>query len=309
MKTLLKTMISAYEYPLRISGCIKLSIIVTGFILFTSSTHAQTDVSFESGTVSITQESADTWTPVEFSTSFNERPIVVLGPTSNEGGDPHSLRVRNITNEGFEVKLHEWDYLDGPHSTVEISYLAVESGVHTFGDLKVHAFSTTGLLNHNWNEISFSEDFESTPVVLSQITSYNGTQPATLRTKNVTSTGFTTRIQEEENNDNEHLEESVDTIAIETGNTTFQNKRIIVGRVDGFNQEWKTVEFGETMSSPAILAAMQTTNGGDTATLRYDSLNESSFDLMVQEEKSKDDEINHADETIGWVAIAIQPES
>ena len=192
------------------------------------------------------------------------------------------------------------------NATENASYLAIKSDTDILGDLKVEASEITldkDTLDEDWKEVSFSQNFSSAPVVLSQITSDNETQAVTLRTKEVNSDGFKIAMQEEENNDGDHATESVHIIAIETGNTKFKNKKIIVGTQDDVEESLVTVSFGKSMSSPAILATMQTFNGTDPATLRYDNLTDSSVDLVVEEEQSADDETDHRKEIVGWVAI------
>jgi hypothetical protein len=54
---------------------------------------------------------------------------------------------------------------------------------------------------------------------------------------------------------------------------------------------------------PAFFAAMQTTDGGDTAGLRFKKLNGQSVAVYVQEEQSKNKEVDHTNEVIGYLAI------
>ena len=56
--------------------------------------------------------------------------------------------------------------------------------------------------------------------------------------------------------------------------------------------------------APVFLADMQSTDGGDTATLRYDNKDPYSVDLMVEEEASNGDEIAHTTETIGYMLLS-----
>ena len=42
------------------------------------------------------------WTGVTFAQPFKVRPVVVAMPT-NDGGDPASVRIQNVTTSGFEI--------------------------------------------------------------------------------------------------------------------------------------------------------------------------------------------------------------
>lgn len=48
---------------------------------------------------------------------------------------------------------------------------------------------------------------------------------------------------------------------------------------------------------------MQTQNGPDTATLRYRALSGSSVKIHVEEEKSRDGEVTHANENVGYMTL------
>ena len=52
---------------------------------------------------------------------------------------------------------------------------------------------------------------------------------------------------------------------------------------------------------PVFLADMQTTDGGDTSNLRWENKTASSVDVWVSEEQSKDSEVNHTKEVVGYL--------
>ncbi len=78
----------------------------------------------ESGSLSLTHA----WATVNLDKSYN-KPVVIMGGISNNGGQPVTLRVRNVTQNSFEVRLQEWEYLDGAHAVENVSYLVVEGGL------------------------------------------------------------------------------------------------------------------------------------------------------------------------------------
>ena len=64
-----------------------------------------------------------------------------------------------------------------------------------------------------------------------------------------------------------------------------------------------TTSFFNNYADPVLLASLQTTNGGNTAALRYRDLTGSGAQLRVQEEQSKDDETSHMNESVGYVVF------
>jgi len=67
---------------------------------------------------------------------------------------------------------------------------------------------------------------------------------------------------------------------------------------------WYAIDFGQTLGAYTALANMQTTYGGDTSNIRARNFNSGSFEVLVDEEQSKDSEIKHTTEDVGWLVIA-----
>jgi hypothetical protein len=72
-----------------------------------------------------------------------------------------------------------------------------------------------------------------------------------------------------------------------------------------------TFDFGNSQSpkdgeiAPAFFMCMQTTNGGDTATVRYQDLTFDEVTVRVEEEASANDELDHNDEEIGLMVLRL----
>lgn len=60
------------------------------------------------------------------------------------------------------------------------------------------------------------------------------------------------------------------------------------------------------MNVPVFLADMQTTDGGNTANLRWTNRDFSGVDVQVDEEQSRDNEVWHTTEVVGYLALAIE---
>ncbi|MCD4781308.1 MAG: hypothetical protein K8S27_12280, partial [Candidatus Omnitrophica bacterium] len=65
-----------------------------------------------------------------------------------------------------------------------------------------------------------------------------------------------------------------------------------------------TINFVESFAqTPIVLAAMVTTDGGDAAATRITSVSEAQMQLFIEEEKSRDAEISHTTEVVGFIAL------
>jgi hypothetical protein len=230
-----------------------------------------------------------------------------MGPASFGGSHPLALRVRNVTAMSFEFQLDEWDYLDGRHGNETVSYLVLEAGVHTLDDGRtVEAGLTTG--SSSFRNVPFSGGFTSAPVVVSQITTRNGSAAAVTRQKNVTATRFAVGLQGQESTPTV-ADETVAFIAVENGTgTTGGAPYEAAMAASRFDNGFRALGFAAAFTAaPAFVAAMQTTNGRDTATLRYRNLMQSGVELKVEEEQSKDSETKHGLESVGYLAFTVGP--
>lgn len=255
----------------------------------------------EFNSVTFNQTSSGMWKAVAFEGNFDAPPVVVAGPPSYNGVQPTAVRIRNVTANGFEIQLDEWDYLDGPHATETVSYMAAPAGSADLGGLQVAA-GRIGDLNHRWRAVPYGTSFAQPPVVLTQQASDNGGQATTTRLRNVTASGFDVRLQEEEANDGAHAPEMVHFIAIQPGWSVLDDYRVGVGRTgNSLTHGWRSIQFPGTFENPHFLAGMQTADGPDTATMRYRELSEYGVKVKVEEEKSRDPETGHTTEDAGWV--------
>lgn len=256
----------------------------------------------EAGSVTFTQSDSNTWFTVNLNNSYTNA-VVVMGPVSIEGGNPSTVRVRNVNSTSFEFQLDEWDYLDGGHVEEIVHYIVLEAGVHTLEDgTLVEAGNLS--VDENFTTQSLSAGFAAAPVVVSQVTTTNETSAVTTRQQSVGTGSFDVRLQEEENADGTHAAETVSFIAFGAGTGSTAGLTFEATTVADVTHNYTTVNFGASFSSaPVFVSDMQTFAGTDPAVLRYDNLGAGSVEVKVEEEESSDTETNHANEVVGYVAF------
>ena len=279
----------------------------------TTSTQPSASQGFEAG---ITTASADgEWRTVNFNTVFPSVPIVVVGPVSQLGNEPVTARVRNITESGFEVRVQEWDYLDGIHPPEWLSYLAAVEDLQSIGGLDCKVGKTTA--SSISDRVNFDGSFAEAPVVLSQLISENNTYPGgtrslVTRNESVSSTGFSVRIQSHEGFNDALSNETVGFIAIAQGTGTI-GQSPVASSTENSTPKWRdldgdgktdpfTLAHGVAGSNPVFLAAMQTSNGNDPCSLRYGNIISGSLDFTLEEDTFYP-ETDHAPEKIGYFII------
>ncbi|EDM80067.1 hypothetical protein PPSIR1_20609 [Plesiocystis pacifica SIR-1] len=165
--------------------------------------------------------------------------------------------------------------------------------------------------DENWIDVYFPYSF-SNPVVIVGPASYNGSDPAVVRVRNVTSSGFQLRVEEYAYDDGDHAYEQVAYMVLEEGTHTAPDGTTWeVGTKTGVEVTEETKSFSNSFSSaPLLLASSQTYNGSDPMTVRVDNLGASSFGVWCEEEEAKVEAgEGHNAETIGYVAIDGTPAS
>ena len=261
-----------------------------------------TGVSSEVGSVTVAQANASEWHTVSLGSTFVD-PIVVVGPPSYAGTDQSTVRVRNVTPTSFEFQIDEWDYLDGAHTTETMAWLVVEAGVHLLPNGAVLVAGKTPEVKHRWTTQALPPVFSATPVVLTQAASASGALAVTTRQRNASAGSFQLKLQKEELGSKTVLPETVHWIAIE--------QTVAVGVLEAtqagtnFDESWDPAPYAQTYSgAPRVLATMQGHTGGNTCALRYRNANASSVEFLVEEERSRDSEVNHSNEAVGMLLVA-----
>ncbi len=252
----------------------------------------------QAGTLTVTQADAGQWHSVRFAYALDD-PSVVMGPLSFNGDQAATLRVRHVTSEGFEFQLDEWDHLDGGHVAERVSWLAVERGRHVLEDGTVVEAGDLRA-DHEAAGASFSEAFQSAPVVFAQIASFNGPSAAMTRLSDVKAGGFGVRVQESEASDGWHAEEDMDWIAFGPGG----GGRIETGLVGGVDDAGARIDFADRAAAPHFFAALQSFDGPDPAVARLSALDGTGAWIFAEEEASGDAETDHVPETAGWLALS-----
>jgi hypothetical protein len=249
----------------------------------------------------------DAWKVVPFSRTY-VNPVVVAGPASTNGGDPVTVRIRGVGRNSFQIRLDEWEYLDGNHGFESVDYMVVEAGTHRLSDGTIVVAGNTNGQTHAWKSYSFGDAFSTSnyePVVLTQTTTINGNVAVANRLKDVTKAGFKLRLQEEQLAHQAHHAERVSWIAIEQGIGNASGLGFEAG-TDSVNHENTRINYQRDFrGEPGFFAAIQTFDGTDTATVRYRNLSKDWARVFIEEEQSLNKELRHNHETVGYLAIPI----
>ncbi|MBN1142467.1 MAG: putative metal-binding motif-containing protein, partial [Deltaproteobacteria bacterium] len=216
------------------------------------------------------------WRTVTLSRSFAD-PIVIVGPPSYNDAAAGVIQLRNVQADSFEIRYKEWTYLDGAHNAETVSYLVMEEGRHTLADGGIWEAGSFYLgATAKLKSQVFTQGFSDVPALLLTAQTTDGTvKPVTVRASNVTAGGFRAALYTQETLQGSHAQEKIGYVA--------------VWRPGGSG----TVEAagGGVSYTVSDLLATSTFTQGD------------GFALRLEEEQSKDTEVQHVTERVNVVRI------
>jgi len=273
-----------------------------------------------------------TWTTITFMRPFSVRPVVAVLPTTN-GGDPMTLRVRNVTTTGFQVIQTEPNANDGAHLINTTAYVAIEPGNHVLPDgsrIMVLEHSTTSfatrLISTTWDTVAFPSIFPGTPAIVAQIQTMNsesGTPPSTSSIpfmdtgiRNVTTASFQVTLERAESTTGTvSSAERIGVIAIENNtDLSFVDSLGTNARIQGFltADNIRGYDNGCVINSypssfggtPLSVASANRRDGLDGGWIRRCSESPGSLGLLLDEDIDNDSERGHTTEAAGIIAAS-----
>ncbi|AGA91773.1 PDK repeat-containing protein [Thioflavicoccus mobilis 8321] len=243
---------------------------------------------------------------VDFARTFTD-PVVIAKAMSANETDPYLVRITDVDATGFSLRLQEWQYLDGVHGTEHVAYMVVERGRHQLPNgAWIEADELTTEATNAFVPATYRSPFLSSPIVLTSLASDNDTWPATVRVRNVGLGGFEIGLRMEEAAKQVHGAETVSYVAWPRSQVEWDGLHIEAGATgDTVTHSRYTVSYAaEAAVPPLIYIGMQSTDGGDTAETRCDRWDGTSLDLWIEEEQSRNTEIIHTTETVGYLVIS-----
>lgn len=252
---------------------------------------------------SVTQD----WYGIVFESAFGSTPLVFAAIETFHGSDTAGIRTKNLTKDGFSVMIEEEKSKNSETSHVPevVGFLGIEEGnlYDNMGNLIGEAGSMNVIQesHEQWRTVDLQNSYCS-PVIIMQLMTYNGSNPAHTRIKNVTNNSFQYQIEEWEYLDGFHVAENIGYFVIEGRRHRMADGTVIeAGKIEA-SDKWSSVSFGAVFeSSPIVLSHCQTYSGSQSVVTRNQKISASGFRVRLQEEEAGDGV--HSKETIGYVAI------
>ena len=270
----------------------------------------QPPAQFQSGSVVISQPTAEDWLWVPFTRTFAKPPVVIMGPATRTDGSPLIVTAVDVYTTGFYCQLNEWDYLDGAHGNETVHYLALSEGTHNFGG-QIWQVGRSPAVNRTPLTIPLT-GFSSVPVVLAQVDTYNnwtaadGVQAIKTRVSNVLNGSFQVQLETEEATAATTLNsEGISYIAVSQGTGYLDGKILSAVRsaTAATTHTLATVNFPASRTNPIFVAQTQTINDTNPGELRMASLTTTGVQVQFMEETSANADVTHTAEVLGYIVL------
>jgi hypothetical protein len=254
----------------------------------------------ETGTLALSHVA----TTVTLERSYDS-PVVIAFVATENGAQPVNVRVSNVSGNNLTLQLQEPNYLDGSHINETVNYLVVEAGTWILPDgtlLEAGTLNSNQLSSQGFEKVAFDAEFDSAPVILSQVQTFNGADFVTTRQRDANADGVQLTMQEEEAlNGGGHVTETIGWVALAAGNGTAGGVSWLAGSTAGVTHANASVGLGASMVGGAnVIAALSSFAGADSAWARGNGSTNTTFDVSVEEDTSFDAEIAHIAETVDY---------
>eukprot|EP00050_Salpingoeca_kvevrii_P020040 m.93512 g.93512 ORF g.93512 m.93512 type:complete len:598 (+) comp8690_c1_seq1:94-1887(+) len=273
-----------------------------GFLMLLALCAVASAATLEFGTVNL----SNNWVKVKLRQNFDDPIPMVSVPDYAQ--QPGVVTVGEVTPDYFMVHFSSWD--GSPVTPIKANFLVAERGHFTYGDIEFEAGSSQVSGNMNRNNIKpekrpFIEKFATKPMIFSVATE-NG-QPSATRHANVNKGKFKVALQEYEASKRGHPEETVYYIAITPGSGYFPSVDgdlfFTCGKTVANKAPTATTIYFEPVMGGYFFAHAQTVNGADPITLFKSSFTANMVNVFVIEDQTKDEEMNHISESIGFLVV------
>ena len=179
------------------------------------------------------------WKSYDLGPGFDSTPVVVSQTVTTNENVAVTTRLRNVTSDGFDLRIQEEQASDYVHTGETIGWIAIETGIADTGDGLFEAFQTPNSVSHRNYVLNFQNDFNNAPIFVGSLQTYNGGDTGTLRYRHLSGGSSTVFVEEERSADSEilHNPEVVGYVALEHGTifgTSQGNSPVAPGGGDPF---------------------------------------------------------------------------
>jgi len=278
--------------------------------------YAQDSTSLDADPVALRRKPPEYTTPVEWGVAEGValdwvtiplaktyvKPVIVAKVAQQADARLGVIRQRITAAGSFQARFQPWDYLPAQHGPERIFYLVAEQGAFTLAGLKGEAgqLPTNKVLAGGTAAVSYAQPFPAVPSLFSSVMTYANAEAVTTRIKNAALAGFGIAMQEQESKTDGHPQETLGWIAIQKGTGLASDGRRVEVLDATAGHLPATVKFSPLLQRrfPVLLPNVSSSFDSDPGVAAQQNLTPSQVQVFVQEEQSKDLEMEHNPESL-----------
>lgn len=249
----------------------------------------------------IAQRVTNDWKYLNFPIDFVTKPVVFSQVITNNEASAVTVRMRNASIGGVEIRLQEEQISNGQHAYENIAWIAVEEG-GVVGEGNFQAELIENVTNNlkTWN---YANPFTSTPAVIFSTQTYNDADPIGVRYSNLSPTSVKLFVEEEASLDAEliHGAENVGALAMEAGILEDEDGTF-VGESGSLaiRHNTETINLTREYNKPVVILG-GVDAGGDPTLIRVSNVTSNSFDVALEEWDYLNG--NHANSRVSYLVV------
>ncbi|MCB9341104.1 MAG: hypothetical protein H6577_23505 [Lewinellaceae bacterium] len=251
----------------------------------------------------VARRSTDSWKYVSFPINFGSVPVVFSQVTSFTEQAPVVVRQRNVSVQGFELKLKEEDASNGLHSTEDVAWLAIEPGSFA-GDFSLDV-NKVASVDEVLKSVGFSLDLGIAPTFVATAQTNAEGDAITPRFSNLAGSGLDLFLDEESSKDSEtaHTAETLGYLAMSAAADLKDENGDFIGESGtlSLTNTWATINLNHNYTHPVVVMGGVSNNDTDPVTVRVRNVTANSFQVRLQEWAYQDGA--HGTEQVGYLVL------
>jgi len=223
------------------------------------------------------------WKVIQLPITFKTTPLIFTQVVTTNESTPAIARLRNTSNNQFEIKLQEEMANDGERTGESIAWFAIEEGTQL---TEYQLEAATKSVGEGVELINFQQAFTNTPAFFTTMQTILDSDPAYPRNNGLSKNNVVVSIQEETSSETDvtHSKEKLAYLAIDTTILSNQTGDVFgeAGKVM-INDDWRTINLANQYMNPVVIANSLSQNELEPAIVQVRNVTPISFDIRVKE--------------------------
>lgn len=229
---------------------------------------------------------SDNWKYVPFPVTLSSVPVVLSQCTSANGPNTVAVFQRNVSTQGFELRLTEQEGNPAGREPESVSWVAIQTGISDTLGFDLEA-GTLPNVTSALSTLNFGLGFLEAPAFFAAPQTTNQADPFNLRQQSLALGGVQVYLDEEGAKDPEttHGNESIGYLAVSPGAVLLDENGDLIGETGMLNltNAWAKVPLTKQYTNPVVILGAISMNDADPVVSLVKDVADSSFMARLKE--------------------------